>query len=181
LQVVVEPRDAENQAIKVPGSLLVQAVEISSSGLKRPLSTWEIPPEQLRNAWRSGLLSTGYSVSLPWKVWPTTEKLRIVAQLRLTDGRVFEADKDITIRVAPPMQRRPSADKPEMQPIPDPTPVPEKKDRPPLPVPTPDGPVVPEPSAYRGPAAGLGPPLPKLIPVRLERPTFRPQASTPLN
>ncbi len=66
-----------------------------------------MPPEQLRRSWRSGLLTTGYVLNLPWKVWPSTEKLRVTAVLQLTDGRVFEADKDITVRLTP-VNRRPA-------------------------------------------------------------------------
>jgi hypothetical protein len=105
LQVVVEPHDAEDQAIKVPGSLVVQVLEITPEGAKQPLSTWEIPSEQLRRSWHSGLLSTGYTVVLPWKRCPTSEKLRVVAQFKLPDGRVFEADKDVTIHVPPQAQQ----------------------------------------------------------------------------
>jgi hypothetical protein len=102
LQVVLEPRDPDGQAIKAPGHLLVTALEISPEGLKTPLSSWEIPPQELRRTWRNGLLSTGYYVVLPWKNWPTTSRLRVVAQFTLADGRVFEADKDVTIRLPPP-------------------------------------------------------------------------------
>ena len=106
LQVVVQPLDADGSAIKVPGSLLVQVVEVNPEGLKRPLSTWEVNPDQLSRTWRNGLLSTGYALTFPWKMWPTTEKLRVIVQLRLLDGRVFEADRDVAIRLPSPSQRR---------------------------------------------------------------------------
>jgi hypothetical protein len=106
LQVVLEPRDCDGQAIKAPGSVIVQAIEVNQEGLKRPLSTWEIGPDHLRRTWKSGLLSTGYIVLLPWKVWPEQPKLRVVAQFRLPDGRVFEADKDVTVKLTPAHQRR---------------------------------------------------------------------------
>jgi hypothetical protein len=107
LQVVLEPRDPDGQAIKAPGHLRVTALEINPQGLKTPLSTWEIPPDQLRRAWRNGLLSTGYYVVLPWKNWPTTSRVRVVAQFILADGRVFEADKDVTIRLPAELKRQP--------------------------------------------------------------------------
>jgi hypothetical protein len=107
LQLQVEPRDPEGNSIKAPGMLLVQVEEITKEGLKRPLSSWEVPPEQLRRSWRNGLLTTAYVVNLPWKVWPSTEKLRVSTQLQLTDGRVFGADKDITVRLMP-ANRRPA-------------------------------------------------------------------------
>jgi hypothetical protein len=108
LQVQLEPKDPEGQSIKAPGQLLVLVQEITPEGIKRPLSSWAIPPEQMRRSWRSGLLTTGYVVNLPWKVWPSTEKLRVIAQFQLTDGRVFEADKDITVRLTP-VNKRPAS------------------------------------------------------------------------
>jgi hypothetical protein len=125
LQVVVEPRDADNQAVKVPGTLVVQALEITSTGVKRPLSSWHISEDELRRSWRSGLLTTGYVLVLPWKIFPSTEKLRVVAQLRTADGRLFEADKDVTIRVVPAAKR----------PVPIPAPMPLPVDEPLLPPP----------------------------------------------
>ena len=106
LQVQIEPKDPEGNAIKVPGQLLVHLQEVTKEGVKRPLSSWAIPPEQMRRSWRSGLLTTGYVVNLPWKVWPSTEKLRVTTQFQLADGRVFEADKDINVRLTP-INKRP--------------------------------------------------------------------------
>jgi hypothetical protein len=101
LQVVLEPRDADNQTVKVPGTAVVQALEVTPEGIKKPLSTWEVSEDDLRRSWRSGLLSTGYALVLPWRMWPSTEKLRVVVQLRTADGRLFEADKDVSVRLAP--------------------------------------------------------------------------------
>src|SRR5262249_26165792 len=101
LQVVLEPRDPDGHAIKAPGSLYVEVVQITPEGLKTPLCSWQIPPDQLRRSWKSGLFTTGYYLVLPWKVWPSTPKLRVTARFTLADQRVFEADKDITIRLAP--------------------------------------------------------------------------------
>jgi hypothetical protein len=101
LQVVLEPRDPDGQSIKAPGHLTVTALLISPEGLKAPFSTWEITPDQLRRTWRNGLLSTGYYVVLPWKIWPASSRMRVIAQFKLADGRVFEADKDVTIRLPP--------------------------------------------------------------------------------
>jgi hypothetical protein len=137
LVVMVEPHDAEGHSIKVPGTaLLVQALEVTPEGLKRPLSTWEVPPDQMSHAWQSGLLSCGYSLTLLWKVWPSTDKLRVVAQFRMPDGRVFEADKDVAIHVAAGAQR--------LQPPPGAAPVATPPPVPP-PLPKPSGPVLPPP------------------------------------
>jgi len=107
LQVLVEPRDVDGHAIKAPGTLIVRAVEITPEGLKRPLCSWEVAGDALRKSWKSGLLSTGYYLVLPWKAWPTQDKVRVIAQFTLTDGRVFEAEKDVTVRVVPVGHRKP--------------------------------------------------------------------------
>jgi hypothetical protein len=108
LQVVLEPRDTDDHAIKAPGFLHVEAVQINPEGLKMPLSAWDVPPDQLRRTWRTGLLSTGYYVVLPWKNWPTENRLRVTARFTLADNRLFEADKDVTIRLTPAAKRPPT-------------------------------------------------------------------------
>lgn len=100
LMVVIEPRDVDDHVVKVPGSLHVTAVEINSQGLKTPLCWWSLAPEQLRPLWKQGLLSTGYTVILPWTAYPRCETVRVVVQFKLLDGRVFEADKDVKVRVS---------------------------------------------------------------------------------
>jgi hypothetical protein len=101
LEVHLEPRDPEGNVVKIPGTAIVQVAEIGPDGIKRPLSSWDICQDDLRRSWRSGLLTTGYVLVLPWKVWPSIEKLRVTVQFRLQDGRLFEADRDVTVRVAP--------------------------------------------------------------------------------
>jgi hypothetical protein len=123
LQVVLEPRDPDGHAIKAPGTLHVEALQIGGEGLKTPLSSWDVSPDQLRRTWRSGLFATGYFVVLPWKVWPTSTRLRVVARFTLPDDRVFEADKDVTIRL-PPQPKVPASPAPAPAPLPPPRPVP---------------------------------------------------------
>lgn len=101
LQVIVEPRDVDNHVIKVPGCLTVQALEVNAEGLKKPLSSWEISTEQLRASWRGGLFGSAYALVLPWKNYPTQSKLRVIVQLQTTDGRTFEADRDVTVKLLP--------------------------------------------------------------------------------
>jgi hypothetical protein len=102
LAVVLVPQDVDGQAIKVPGSLVVIVFEITSDGLKVPLDRWDVAPLTLQKNWRSGLFSTGYFVTLPWKRWPASEKLRVVAQFTaLAGGRVLEADRDVKIKLMP--------------------------------------------------------------------------------
>ncbi|HEV3443131.1 MAG TPA: hypothetical protein VG099_00745 [Gemmataceae bacterium] len=107
LQIIVEPKDCDGHTIKAPGMLHVEALEISPEGIKAPISAWDVPPDQLRRSWRSGFLSTGYSLVLPWRSWPSNEKVRVVARFIVSDGRVFEAEKDVTIHLTPVNRRKP--------------------------------------------------------------------------
>jgi hypothetical protein len=110
LQVVLEPRDGDGHTIKAPGAVHLEALEISPEGVKTALCSWDLTADQVRHTWRNGLLSTGYFIVVPWKNWPSSEKLRIIAQFTLADGRLFEADKDITIRLTPGRKTPPSSD-----------------------------------------------------------------------
>lgn len=101
LAVLLEPRDSENHIVKAPGALHITALEITPGGVKVPASSWEVRPEQLRTTWKQGLLSTGYYLILPWKKCPQTPQVRVVARFVLPDGRVFETDRDLTIRPLP--------------------------------------------------------------------------------
>ena len=79
-------------------------LEVKPEGTKVPIGLGD-STDKLRPLWKPGLMSSGYSVVLPWQKWPTSNKLRVVLRFTLSDGRVFEADKDVTIRppkVAPP-------------------------------------------------------------------------------
>jgi hypothetical protein len=109
LLLIVEPRDGFDHVIKAPGRLTVWVLEISPQGVKKPFTTWDIPAVELARSWKSGLLSSGYVLTLPWKSYPTSENLRVVVRLVTPDGRTFEADKDIRIHLVPGAEKlRPS-------------------------------------------------------------------------
>jgi hypothetical protein len=121
LQVVVEPRDLNGKVVRAAGTVEIIATEIGPKGVQTPLSTWEMPADQLRLTWRHGLLSTGYFVVFPWKDWPSTNKLHVVARLTLPEGRVLEASRDVSIRLTKNPPRRldvppPDADLPPPRP-----------------------------------------------------------------
>ena len=101
LVVAIVPRDDDGTAVKVPGQAVIAVYEISPQGLKTQIGQWNVTPDQLRRAWKSGLLSSGYFVPLQWDKLPGTDKLRIVARFTSNDGQSFEADKDVTVRVLP--------------------------------------------------------------------------------
>ncbi len=178
LQVVIEPRDFENHPVKVtPASLQIQALEISNEGLKRPIGAWQITPEDLRRTWRSGLLTNGYYLNLAWKAPPTTPKVRVIVQWICSDGRPFEAEKDVTVRLlpgvhqpmppatesAPRMPSAPTATTPAAPLAPS---LPAPQPGTPAPVPSPPAVLPGDPSGPMLPApADSGPPLPAPRPI----------------
>ncbi len=106
LQVVIEPKDAEGHVVKVPANVLIQVIEISTEGLKTPLSTWQVSSDELSKSWRNGLLTTGYALTMQWKLWPNSDKLRVIVHFKLDDGRLFEAEKDFTLKLPPAYLRK---------------------------------------------------------------------------
>jgi hypothetical protein len=156
IMVVVVPRDIDGSAIKAPGTLRVMALEIMPEGTKVPLSAWDVSANQLRQTWRSGLLSTGYHVTLPWQTLPRTEKLRIVAQFQPLEGGVFEAERDVVIRLLLEPHQRPSVVHP---PVPAGPGLPPPAPAPLATPPPPELPVGPPPRTIP-PAEPIGPPKP---------------------
>jgi hypothetical protein len=101
LQVIIEPRDAADHTIKSPGALQIAVLEINFQGVKVPIGEWSVSPDELRKSWKQTLLSTGYVLRLPWKALPQSENVRIVARMILPDQRVYEADRDVKVRLSP--------------------------------------------------------------------------------
>jgi hypothetical protein len=99
LMVVVAPKDEDGTAVKVPARVDIAAWEITPAGLKNPIGVWSLPPEKVRPSWRSGFISAGYFVAVPWQTYPSQDRVRIAVRLTTLDGRAFEADKDITVKI----------------------------------------------------------------------------------
>lgn len=118
LMVVIVPRDEDGSAVKVPGKAQVAAWEVAPSGIKTPIGSWDVPAEKLRPTWRGGIFSTGYFVTLPWQTFPTGDRVRVAVRLTTTDGRMYEADRDITVRpVAGGQPRMPQPGLPPYNPV----------------------------------------------------------------
>ena len=98
LMVVIAPKDPDGTIVKIPGKAAVSAYEINRQGLKTQIGQWDVTPDQLRRAWKSGLLSNGYFVPLQWDRAPTTDRLRLAVRFTTLDGANYEADKDVTVR-----------------------------------------------------------------------------------
>jgi hypothetical protein len=193
LEVLIEVRDRDDQALKAPGEALIDALEISPEGIKNPLSQWRVPVADLRGKWVEGLFNTGYRLELafPKGCLPRQEKLRVVVRFTLLDGRMFEAEKDIRVRVIPeanrPLWMPPMTTPPAVAPL---EPMPPSVGGPPgssltpapLPAPLPgEPPILPAPKEERKPDPVPAPVLPAptpgkgelggpVLPVRMQKP-----------
>ncbi len=101
LRLVLEPRDDSDRAVPVAASLRVEVHQLGVTGTRLPLCSWDIAPEELAPTWRADWTGSGYALTLPWKSFPTSEQLRILARLTLADGSRHEAAREIRVRLRP--------------------------------------------------------------------------------
>lgn len=100
LQFLISPRDADGHAIKAPGSLHIELFEVLPSGMKNPLSAWDITQRELRRSWDQPLFGgPAYRILIPFKALPANEKMRVVIRFTTLDGKPYEAEKEFTIRL----------------------------------------------------------------------------------
>jgi len=97
LIAVIVPKDEDGTAVKATGHATVTAQEISKEGLKFPIGKWEVPADQLRRTWKSGLISSGYFVPLQWDRPPGSDRVRVSVRFTTPDGRSYETDKDVKV------------------------------------------------------------------------------------
>ncbi|MFQ3649061.1 MAG: hypothetical protein SNJ75_01915 [Gemmataceae bacterium] len=180
LEVLIEVRDRDDQALKAPGEAIIDALEISPEGIKTPLAQWRVSVAELRGKWVQGLFNTGYrlELSFPKGCLPRQEKLRVVVRFTLLDGRIFEAEKDIRVRVVPEANRplwSPPLSVPPMEPVPATvTPTPSGLQPPELPTPRGEPRTPASPAELPAPTPGLPQGVPQetgpALPVRLHKP-----------
>lgn len=101
LQVVLVPRDGDGSAVKVPANVTVFAFEVAKNGTKAAIGRWDVPPDTLRRNWKGGLFSTGYYLTMQWDQLPAYDRVKLLVRMQTLDGRVFEAEREITVRVMP--------------------------------------------------------------------------------
>ena len=100
LSVLVAPRDAGGELVKVPGDVRIEALDLALDGPRQRIGLWEFSSAEAAEHWHSGVLGTGYRFQLPWQQPPTSETLLVHARLVTIDGRQFDTTQEI--RVTPP-------------------------------------------------------------------------------
>jgi hypothetical protein len=103
----VEPRDAADRPVRIGTVLHLSVLQDGPGGQTTCLTDWELPADLLEHAWTANWSERGYRVVLPWKTWPTADRVRVVARLQLADGLHREAEKEITLRQEAPAWTQP--------------------------------------------------------------------------
>jgi hypothetical protein len=99
LSLVVEPFDADGQSLKLPGELSIDVTDPAADGENGLVGRWTYSADEVRQAWHSGLLVTGFKFHLPWQSPPQHGTLVVHAKLSVADGRVFDATETVKVSV----------------------------------------------------------------------------------
>jgi len=99
LKVVLEPLDAEGDAVKRAGSLDLEAVELVG-GKPQTLAEWKWTREEFAKTWLSGLGLYAYVLKLDWPGGkpPASDRVLLRARFTTLSGEVLSAEQEITLR-----------------------------------------------------------------------------------
>jgi hypothetical protein len=107
LRVLVEPRDPAGHPARVGTALHVSVLQDTPGGPSTSLSDWDLPADLLEHAWTATWSEAGYRVVLPWKTWPTADRVRVVARLTLADGSHQEVQSEVVLHQPAPAPQHP--------------------------------------------------------------------------
>lgn len=99
LVAVLTPVDEHGDLVKLPGSIELEALDLTRPEGERQIGKWTFDAAQSRDLWKSGLFSAGYQLEVPWQRPPSPELL-LHARLTTADGRQFDATQAVKVKVA---------------------------------------------------------------------------------
>ncbi len=103
VMIVVEPRNAENQIINVPGELAVVVVDPNVREGDPRIARWDFSPDEVAERFRESLLAEGIHLEMPWPaVVPRHRRLHLHVRFVTADGKEFRADRPIFVDPPPP-------------------------------------------------------------------------------
>lgn len=108
LVAVLTPVDEHGDLVKLPGSIELEALDLTRPEGERQVGKWTFDAAQSRELWKSGLFSAGYQVEVPWQR-PPSEELLLLAKLTTADGRQFDATQPVKVELAQSDSPRPIA------------------------------------------------------------------------
>lgn len=91
------PYDDDGEIVKLPGEVVVTAIDPAADSSLREVGTWRFTAEQCRESWTRGFLAAGYQFTLPLSRPPAHEELVLNLRLSTADGRTFEANQLIRV------------------------------------------------------------------------------------
>lgn len=100
LSVVLVPQSPDGEIVKVPGTVEIEAFDLSSPGGARRIGHWVFDSSESHRYWHKGVIQSGYQFEIPWQDLPRSESLLLHGRLVAADGRQF--DTTHTIRIEPP-------------------------------------------------------------------------------
>jgi hypothetical protein len=99
LVAVLTPVDEHGDLVKLPGTIELEALDLTRPVGERQLGKWTFDAAQSRELWKSGLFSAGYQLEVPWQKSPA-EELMLHARLTTADGRHFDATHPVKVELA---------------------------------------------------------------------------------
>jgi hypothetical protein len=102
VMVVIEPRTAQNQIVRVPGELSIVILDPALEGADSRVARWDFSAEETARLFKKTLLGEGIHLALPWPgPPPANSKLVLFVRYRGPDGEERIAEQPI--RVKPPL------------------------------------------------------------------------------
>jgi len=116
LQVAFSPRNAQNHAVAVEGSVAMVIVDPAISGPEARVARWDFSPEEAKAHYRGTLFGKAYRFDLMWPHGPPQhERLKLFVRFMRPDGQRLEAEQTIHVRlgtITPPADDLNFADSP---------------------------------------------------------------------
>ena len=98
LSLVLEPFDADGGTLKLPGDLTIELSDPAADDAES-LGEWTFSAEDVRTAWHSGLIVTGFKFRLPLPSALQHDTVVVHARLSTSDGRLFDATETVKVQV----------------------------------------------------------------------------------
>ncbi len=126
LNVVIVPHDEQGEAVKLPGDLEIEVLDLTAPEHLRKLGVWRFSAEQVADHWQSGLTS-GFQFRMPWQLPPVSDDIVVHARFQTADGRKFGTSAEVRVTparkaIARMKERNKSEPTPEITPLAPPVP-----------------------------------------------------------
>ncbi len=96
LNVVLVPQDEHGEAVKLPGTVELEVIDLAAPKASRQVGVWRFESEEVAKQWQSGL-SSGFQFRIPWQGNSSSQDLLLHARFATADGRQFDTSTDIRI------------------------------------------------------------------------------------